>query len=145
MRQLSRCLQREPNLPPVRTRCDIGAERAGLRDASDDLARTDIEYGHDRVERRSDVSEAPARRKYRHAGTAGGLKARNFGERSHLENGHIILAAHSHPDFSAVAREVRLMQRAADVRRVLDGVGRSIDERHGIPTDRDDYKRRPVA
>ena len=87
----------------------------------------------------------PVRRKYRHAGTAGGLKARNFGERSHVENGHIILAAHSHPDFSAVAREVRLMQRAADIRRVLDGVGRIIDERHGIPTDQDNYKRRTIA
>ena len=152
-------IARAEHLDLIETANRVICELAARRDREIDMVgdRTCVQSPEDREGRlRVECDNFPGvlqrepnlplvRRKYRHAEPAGGLKAHNFGEPSHVENSHIILAVHSHPDFSAVAREECHMRRAADIRRVLDGVGRIIDERHGIPTDRDDYKRRPVA
>jgi len=57
-----------------------------------------------------------------------------------IEHGDVVLAPHHHPHFPAVGREEHLMRRAPDIRDVLDGVGRGIDEIHGIRADRDHGK-----
>ena len=94
-----------------------------------------------RIERRADVAVFAVRRENLHAGAGRNLDPRLFLKARSVEDRDVILAAYGDPDLLAVGREEGLMRRAADIGRVLHGVGRGVDEGHGIAADRDDRDR----
>ena len=142
---LADVLQRQPDLLAVGRRGDVGAERARLLDATDDLLRGGVDHHGLWCEARTDVTVFSVRRENRHAGAVGDGDARGRREGLAVEHLDIILAAHRDPDFATVGAEKRLMRRAPDIGRVLHGIGRGIDERHRVRTDRDRRQRLTIG
>ena len=130
--------QSEPHLRTVRGRGNIRAERARLRDSSDDLMVGDgHNYGLWR-KRRADIAVFSVRREDRHAWAVRHNNPRLWLVGRAVEYSNIVFATHRHPDLSAVWCKERFVRRAPDIGYVLYGGGRSIDESDGIRADRDD-------
>ena len=80
-----------------------------------------------------------------HAGPGRHLDAFLLGKVGGVDDADIVLAAHGDPDLLSIRREERLVRRTADIGDVLDCVGRGVDERHRIRSDRDDGERLVVG
>src|ERR1700752_29742 len=125
----------------IRRRRDVRAERAILLDLRDDLV---IIYGDDVglwIEGRADIAVFAIGRENLHARTAGRDDAGLLCERLAVDYGDVVLAAYGDPDFAAIRREKGFVRRAADIGHMLDGVRCSVDEGHGIRSDRNHRER----
>src|SRR2546422_3244047 len=92
---------------------------------------------HDRlrVEGRTDVPVLAVGREDLHPRSAGHDDPGLLFVGVSVEDGDIVLAPHRDPYLGAVRGEERLVRRSPDVRDVLYGIGRSLDERRGIRAD----------
>jgi len=112
------------------------------------VANRMIGHGDDRdfrIERRTDIAVFAVGGEDLHPRSVRHHDPRLFLVADGVEHGDIVLATHGHPDFLAVGRKEGFMRRAADIGRVLDHVGRGIDEGDGIRSDRDHGQRAVIG
>src|SRR5206468_10010694 len=111
---------------------DVGAERSLLGDPADDLMILGSDHHRPGREGGADVPVLAVGGEDLHARSAGDDDPGLLLVGVTIQDGDIVLAPHRDPYLGAVRGEERLVRRATDVRDVLYGVGRSLDECHGI-------------